>query len=109
MTDAAFYAILLGITTVLGLRGSIRLTRRYLGVRGELVDRERWILLAFVIVSWAVTVAAMWFGWLTVRRLLGFAPVPETAAIGALIATVVMLIPAFLDWVVERVARVPWR
>lgn len=108
MNDGIFYLALFVIVGVLGIRGSWRLTRRYHDVSPQLVERERLILLAFVIVAWLVTVAAAYFGFLTVRRLLGFEPLPELAPVSALVAFGVFMIPAFLDAVVDRVARVPW-
>lgn len=109
MSDGVWFLLIFVIVAVLGVRGSWRLTRRYRDVQGELTERERSILFAFVIVSWTITFAALYFGGLTVRNQLGFERLPQLAPVSAFIATVILLIPAFLDWVVERVARVPWR
>lgn len=109
MTEPWVYAVLFAVVAVLGLRGSVRLTARYRAVRDQLDDRERSVLEAFAIVSWVITIAALYFGALAVRRLLGFEPLPGLTAASAVIATLVLLIPAFLDFVVDRVARVPWR
>lgn len=109
MNEGLWYLALFVIVGVLGIRGSWRLTRRYHDVSPQLVERERLILLAFVIVAWLVTVAALYFGGLSVRRLLGFEALPQFSAVSAVIAFAIFLIPAFLDAVVERVARVPWR
>lgn len=108
MNEGTWYLALFVIVGVLGIRGSWRLTRRYHDVSSQLVDRERLILLAFVIVAWLITVAAAYFGFLTVRRMLGFEPLPELAPVSAVIAFGIFLIPAFLDAVVDRVARVQW-
>lgn len=109
MSEAVVYALVFAIVAVLGVRGSWRLTRRYRDVRLELIERERWILLALVVVAWSITLAALYFGGLTVRSLLGFPRLPQLAPVSVLIATGILLIPAFLDWVVDHVARVPWR
>lgn len=109
MNEAIPLLVAFLIVAVLGIRGSWRLTRRYHDVRGQLIPRERLILLAMVIVAWTVTVAALYFGGLSVRRALGFPALPELAPLGTLFAIVIFLIPAFLDAVVDRVARVPWR
>ena len=109
MIDAWVYAVLFGIAAIFGLRGSVRLTRRYRDVRSRLDSREALILLAIVIVSWVITITAFYFGGLSVRRLLGFESIPELVPISALLAIGVLFIPTFLDAVVDRVARVPWR
>ena len=102
------YAVLFGVVAILGVRGSWRLTARYRAVRDELDVRERPVLVAFVITSWVITFAALYFGFTAVRRLLGLEAMGELQALSAIIATVVLLIPAVLDYVVDRVARVPW-
>lgn len=102
------YAVLFGIASILGLRGSIRVTRRYVAVRDSLMLRESSILLLLVFICWVITGAALWFGILNVRRLLGFEPLPELIPISALIATVILFVPTLVDVVVDRVARVPW-
>jgi len=102
------YAALFGIVAILGLRGSWRLAARYASVRSQLDDRETWILRAIVIVSWVITLAALYYGLLAVRRLLGFESLPELVPVSVIVAIAVLLIPAFLDYIVERVARVPW-
>jgi hypothetical protein len=93
----------------LGVRGSLRLTLRYRAVKDELEWYERLILWAIVVVAWTVTVAAGFYAATSGRRLLGYEPLEWTPLAGILIAIIVMLIPTFLDAVVERVARVPWR
>lgn len=108
MTEGLVYAVLFAIVSVLGLRGSIRLTLRYRAVRAELDERERPVLRSFAIVSWVITVACLYFGALSVRRLLGFEPIGGLAVASAVVAIVVLLVPAFLDYVVDRAARVPW-
>ena len=102
------YAVLFGIVAILGLRGSWRLSARYRFVHGQLDYREGLILLAIVVVSWTITVAALYFGFLSVRRLLGYEPLPELVPVSVVIATGVLLVPAFLDYVVTRVSRVDW-
>ena len=109
MTEGTWYAVVFAIFAILGVRGSIRLARRYRDVRGQLIQRERLLLLSIVVVAWAIAGAALYFGFLAVRVVLGFERIPQLAPVSALIATAILLIPAFLDWVVEHVARVPWR
>lgn len=96
------------VAFALGLRGSVRLTRRYRAVRPLLAKHEREILLAFVVVAWLITSGAGYFGYLSARRLLGFGPLDWTPIVSVLLASAVLLIPAFLDHIVSRVARVPW-
>lgn len=108
MMEPWLFAVLFVITAVFGLRGSIRLTWRYLDVVEQLDERERWVLLAFVLTAWVITAAALWYGFLSVRTVLGFQRIEGIATVSALIATGVLLIPTFLDAVVSRVARVDW-
>jgi hypothetical protein len=103
------YVVLFVIAAIFGLHRSTRLTRRYADVRDRLDFRESWILFAIVAVSWAVTLAACWYGVLALLRLAGLEPLAEAAIVSSLIATIVLFIPLFLDAVVERVARVPWK
>ncbi len=110
MSDGTYLFIVLGVAAfVLGLRGSIRLTRRYRDVTGELIPRERAILGAFVVVAWLITGAAGYFDLLSGRRILGYAAFDWTPIASIIIASLILFIPAGLDYVVGRVARVPWR
>lgn len=103
------FAVLFCIAAILGLRGSIRLTQRYIDVVDKLQEREALILIAIVITSWIITGAAGWFGTVNVVRLLGLDFGGEVVVLSAVIATLVLFIPAFLDAMVDRVARVPWK
>lgn len=97
------------IGAILGLRGSLRLTRRYVDVSPVLIRRERLLLGAIVGVAWVITFAAGWFAFFSARRLLGFAAIDWTPVGSLIIATIVLYIPAVLDYVVGLVARVPWK
>lgn len=109
MSEGAAFVVLGAVAFALGLRGSIRLSRRYRDVSGELVQRERLILGSFVVVAWVITFAAGYFDLLSGRRILGFAPFEWTPVASIVIASIILFIPAGLDYVVGRVARVPWR
>ncbi len=90
----------------LGIRSTWRLWRRYRTVTPLLLDpRERLVLGAFVIVSVLITTAAGYFGLLTVRRIIGFEPLEFTPIISLFVVIVVLLIPVYLDQLVQRVAR----
>lgn len=103
------FVVAAAIAFVLGLRGSVRLSRRYHDVSALLVPRERLILGSFVAVAWVITLAGGWFVATSARRLLGFEPLDWTPLASLLVASVVLFIPAGLDFIVDRVARVPWR
>ena len=109
MNDGTIFVILGAAAFFLGLRGSVRLTRRYLDVTVALIPRERLILASFVVVAWLITGAAGYFDLLSARRILGYAPFDWTPIASIVIASVILFIPAGLDYVVSRVARVPWR
>lgn len=102
--------LVLGIVALpLGLRGSIRLTRRYRDVRGQLDSRERLILLTFVVLAWAALAIGIYLVVLAGRRVLDMAPLEWTPVVTLVIAAGILYLPAVLDFVIERVARVPWR
>lgn len=109
MTNERWFLIVTIIGFVLGLRGSIRLSRRYHDVAPELIRRERLLLASIVGVAWIITFAAAWFAFFSARRLLGFAAIDWTPVGSLVIATFVLYIPAGLDYVVGLVARVPWK
>jgi len=109
MNEGHLFVIFGGVAFFLGLRGSVRLTRRYIDVDEHLVPRERLILLSFVVVAWLITGAAGYFDLLSARRVLGYAPFEWTPILSIVIASLILFIPAGLDWVIGRVARVPWR
>lgn len=100
------YVVLFGIAAVLGLRGSVRLTRRFLAVSAELHASEQLLLGVLLFISWSITLAAGYFGILSLRRLAGFDALPGLVPVSALIATAILYIPVILDIVVERIARV---
>ena len=110
MTDGArLFLVVTAIAFILGLRGSLRLHRRYVDVAGQLVRRERLLLASIVGVSWTITAAAGYFAFVSARRIFGFEALEWTPIVSLVVATVILLIPAALDYVVGLVARVPWR
>lgn len=109
MTEGTWFASIFVIAGVFGIRGSVRVTRRYIGVRDELQWRERWILLLLAGTCWVITTAALFYGFLSVRTLLGFERFVGLAPISVLLAAVILFLPTVIDYVVERVARVPWK
>jgi hypothetical protein len=110
MSDQAVaFTVVLAIAAILGLRATFRLTRRYRAVSPQLDERERLVLGSFVGVAWVITLTASFYGILSARRLLGLDPIAWSATISLLLASAVLLIPAGLDYIVDRVARVPWR
>lgn len=109
MNDAWVFIILGACAFLLGLRGSVRLTGRYKDVQSELIPRERLLLASLVGVSWLITLAGGYFLALSIRRSLGYPPFEWTPFTSILVASAVLFIPAGLDYVVSRIARVPWK
>ena len=101
LIDYATLVVLL-VPAVLGVRATIRLWRR---VFFNEETRRSPILRALAIVATILTLAALWFGWLAVRRLIGLAPVQEAAEVSLAISAIVLLIPAGIDWLVDRIER----
>lgn len=108
MSEATYFLVLFVIAAVFGLWGSVELTRRYRAVHNQLDSRERLILLAFVVESWLITGAAIFYGVLSMRTLLGYERIPQVAPVSVLLAAAIFLIPAGLNLVVRYVAQVPW-
>lgn len=90
---------------VLGVRASLRITRTYRQIRPKLVAPEELIAVAFVVVAWVVTVAAGWYGTLSLLRLTGTAIVPWSPMVSLAVAMTVLALPPFLDLVLERIAQ----
>lgn len=63
------------------------------------------LLLAFWIVALIVTVAGLWIGFLSVRRLVGYDPLDWAAPITGTMTILVLQIPMILDGLVQRVAH----
>lgn len=108
MSQNLYVAVLLLIAVTLGLRGSIRLTSRFRDAtagEGRLTNGERLLLGSLVAVAWFLTVVAVYLGVLSFRRLVGLEPLAFTAPITTVFAMVILLIPAGLDLVVERIAK----
>lgn len=94
------------VALFLGFFGlGVRATWRLRGIhRGETPPRNR-ITFAFYVVALVITAAAGFYGFLGVRRVLGFEPIPGAAVVSIAIASAVLLIPVFLEWTVERIRR----
>lgn len=60
---------------------------------------------AFVVVAILVTLAAGYYGLLSARRLLGYEPIPGSAIASILLASAILLIPAFLRLTVAAIRR----
>lgn len=107
MNDTSAYLgvgiLLIGLA--FGLRGSLRLTRRYRAARPLITSQDALLLVGIVAVAWGIVIFALYIGVLSVRRLLGFAPLDWTPLVTAGFATAALFIPTFLDAVVSRVAR----
>lgn len=101
-------AVPFGIAFVLGLRASVRMTLRYWAVADETEWRERLVLLLLMNIAWVITATAGYFGFLSMRTLLGYEPIDELRPVTVVLATLVLLTPAVIDFVVARVARVEW-
>jgi hypothetical protein len=85
---------------LIGLRSTFRIHR----IR-KLVDHHNRILYAFDVVCLVITIAAGFYGFLGIRRVLGFDSLPGVAVISVVVASAVLLIPLFLDWTVTQIRR----
>lgn len=88
---------------VLGVRSTYRLWR-IVWFDGE--TRRQRILLALALISTAITVAALWFGFQLVRKALGFDPLPVefTVPVGIIVVSSVLLIPTAIERLVAQIS-----
>jgi len=93
-----------GLGLVLGLRGSVRLSRRLRNVWPGQAWQGRLLLGAFVITAWVVVAFALYVVVASIARLAGFG---LPTFVGFVLAAAVLFIPVFLDIVVDRIAKSP--
>ena len=98
-------AVLFLVAFLLGTRATIRQWRRYRTITPTLVTpRAELIMWAFAVISTVITIAAGYYGFLSLRRVAGFDPLPpEWASISIGVAAGVLLLPEFIDRVVKRI------
>lgn len=99
-TETGWLALVFAAVSIVGIRSTWRLWRIW---RFDQRSRQSLILAAFAIVSLLITIGALWFGILTVRRLLGFESLPELQLGSFIIVVIILLIPAGLERVVARI------
>jgi hypothetical protein len=99
---AVTYTLVFGLPSLLGLRATWRLWRIYLYDEDS---RRQVILLAFAVIATVITTSGIVFGGLALRRFLGFEQLPFASALSLLLAALILLIPAGLEWLVSYVGR----
>lgn len=102
--DWLYPALILGFGAI-GWYSTFRLIGKYRTVR--VPGRARWILIAFVVVSVVISFAASYFGFLSVRRVLGYPPMDWTPGVSVLVACIVFLLPPLLDRIADYIANEP--
>lgn len=102
MNDVILSVLVFGIPAALGVRSTWHLWRIVL-FDGE--SRSQPLLIGLALIATAITAAAIWFGILTARRLLGFEQLPFAAPVSLVIAGLVLLIPAGIEGLVALVGR----
>lgn len=107
MSEAWVFVLLGAIAVILGIRGSVRLTHRYLDAARILIPRERLLLGALVVVCWLITIVGAYFVVISARRIAGFDALEWSPFASIVLASAVLFIPAALDFVIERIARLP--
>lgn len=101
MTADQLIVALFGVFFLLGLRSTLKLRRIHCA---EEPPRNR-ITHAFYYVALVITAAAGFYGFLGVRRVLGFDPIPGVTVVSVVVASAVLLIPVFLEWTVNRIQQ----
>lgn len=107
MSEQLLYVLIFAGASIAGVRGSLRLTRRYrkASENGAMTDSERLLLGSLVVTAWIVTIAALYLGFLSVRRMLGYDALPALAPVSFLISVAVLVIPTGLDFVIDKIAK----
>lgn len=111
MSEDVATILVIGIPAVLGVRSTFviwgivlfdhavgwNLIRAIRVIPGEFSRNP--ILVGLAIIATIITIAALWFGILTVRRALGFEPLPPdiTISVGLVLAALVLLIPTGIE------------
>lgn len=97
-------SLLFGVPAILGLRATYRLWRIVL-YDGE--TRRNRLLRLLAGISTIITAAALWFGVLVLRRVLGFDALPTeiTGPVGLVLAALVLLVPAAIERLVVTLDR----
>lgn len=109
MTEAAWYVGLFIIAALAGIFGSIGVTRRYRAASRDdaLTGPERLLLGILVGVCWTITAAALYLGFLSVRRLVGFEALGFLSPVSFVISLAVLSLPAVIYAALEKIAK--WR
>lgn len=100
--DVILAILLFGVPAALGLRATWHLWQLVF-FDGE--SRRQLLLIAMALISTVITAAALWYGALAARRLLGFDPLPWATPVSLVIAGIVLLIPAAIEAVVSEIAK----
>jgi hypothetical protein len=100
--EATAGLIVLGVAFLLGVRSVYRLWALWL--HDELTRRNP-LLAAFAIIAFIITVASGFFGATSLRRVLGYEPLPYGPLVALVLAAIVLLIPVWLDLLISLVAR----
>lgn len=101
--NEATLTVLFVATFVVGVSCSAWLWRLYSRIAPTLLGRERLVLQALVVISWAITLTAGWFGFLSLRRVVGLPPLDWSSVVSLAIAEAVLLIPVYIVAVVRSV------
>lgn len=86
----------------LGVRACLNLWRR---VFYNYESRRHPVLILLTVIANIITIAALYFGVMSFRRLLGFPPFDWAPTISALVASIIFLLPPLIEYVVARIAR----
>lgn len=104
MTTERLGALAFVVFFALGVRASVRLSRRYKDSREGIEPRNRPILATIVLASWIVTLTSGWIGTLSLIRLFTGRTFEWTPPVTLLLAVLVISIPVLFDLVLNRVA-----
>lgn len=99
------YTVSLFVAAAFGWYSTVRAFRRYRRIAPELPGSLDLIQFAFVIVRLVASIAATWFGYLALRRLLDFEPLDWSPVVSLALAVGVFLLPPFLDLIDKRIAE----
>lgn len=102
MTSEWIVFVVFVVAGLLGIRATWRLWRLF---TFDSESRQQLLLFALAVVATVITAAAVFYGIAAAFRIAGVTLPPGTPFVSIALASAVLLIPAFLEWVVGRIAK----
>ena len=110
MSDGVFEALLtllFGVAAVDGWWQTRKLWRKRNRIRPTMTGSFGLVPLSYVVVALLSTVAATWYGILSIRRLLDLDPIDWSPIVSVILACGIFFVPRYLAWTWHRIEEDP--